>query len=137
MAITPMTASLTVGTDLSVVGSGFLTLSTQPGGDLLLGGQFFKAGTATFTPNGRAVIFNGTGTQIINGVSAPVAFDYVRLNKSSGSVQLVTTGSSVAAPNGGDSLQFNGGAGDILDINGQTFTINSRSVGGSNSAVRL
>lgn len=130
--IDPMSATLTVIG--SVLNTGTLTLSTALGGDLVVGGNFSKAALATFTPNSRAVFFNGTGTQTISAPpNGSVAFDYVVLNKTGGSVQLLHD-ASVAAPGGGSSLQFNGGAGDILDLGGKTFTVNSGTIGGSNSA---
>src|SRR3989442_4926088 len=75
-------------------------------------------------------MFQGNGTQ---NVSRPggIAFDYIQLNKGGGSVKLLSD-ASCDAPNGGDVLQFNGTV-DFLDLNGQTFTINSGTVGGTNA----
>jgi hypothetical protein len=88
--------------------------------------------TATFTPNGRTVTFNGGGTQDINGVSGSIAFAGFALNKASGQVELLTDAS--INPGAAAALEFNGSAGDIINLNGKTFTINSGTIGGSNSA---
>jgi len=56
-----------------------LTLSSVSGGDVLLGGNWTRNGT--FTPNSRAVFFNGTSAQSITGSTT---FDYVIVNNSAG-----------------------------------------------------
>lgn len=48
------------------VNSGSFLLSSISGGDLNVGGNFSNNGT--FTPNNRAITFNGSGTQIISGL---------------------------------------------------------------------
>jgi hypothetical protein len=132
MNATAMTASLTTVGRVDLVGTGVLTLSSLAGGNLFIGGTFRKESTSTFTPNGRTVTFNGTGTQDINGVSGTVAFDGFAINKTSGLVDLLTDVS--VNPGAAASIEFNGGAGDILDLNSKTFTINSGGIGGSNTA---
>ncbi len=78
-----MTANLTVVGNVSNTGT--LTLSTAIGGDIVVGGNWTRA--STFNSNSRQVEFNGTSDQTIT-VSAGETFDYLRVNKSSGSLIL-------------------------------------------------
>jgi CSLREA domain-containing protein len=59
MAVSPMTAALTVAG--GVTNSGTLTLSTSSGGDLNVGGSFTNTGT--YTHNSRTLTFNGGSAQ--------------------------------------------------------------------------
>ncbi|CAN1485147.1 Fibronectin type III [Flavobacteriaceae bacterium] len=72
----PMSAAVTVIG--SVINNGTLTLSSVSGGDISLKGNWTNAGT--FTPNSRAVTFNGTGAQTLTGATT---FDYLTMNNSS------------------------------------------------------
>ena len=58
-----VTSPLTVGGSVTIFGT--LSLGNAPGGDLKAGGSFYNAGV--FNPNGRTVIFNGSGSQKIFG----------------------------------------------------------------------
>ena len=110
-----MTAALTVLGSLS--NSGTLTLSSLSGGDLHLGGNWSMA--STFTPNGRAVFFEGSaGDQTISG-STP-SFDYLIVNKSSGNLKLNTSQVIVAATTGNVLQLLNGG----IDLNTNLLTLN-------------
>jgi hypothetical protein len=114
----------TVPGDLTVTTG---TLQYDPiSGDLLVLGNVSVNGT--LNTNGHALIMLGTGAQTIGG-AASITFDYLRLNKFSGSVVLgsnLTLGGT-SAP----SLEFNGAA-DVLDLNGHVLTIVGV-VGGSSS----
>ena len=73
------------GTSMSVLGNvtidaaGSLTLGSSPGGDLSVGGNWTNNGG--FSPNGRAVTFNGSSAQSITGATT---FDYLTLNNAAG-----------------------------------------------------
>ncbi|HEX3560820.1 MAG TPA: Calx-beta domain-containing protein [Pyrinomonadaceae bacterium] len=117
---TPLKQPLTVRGSVQI--SGTLNLSTEPGGDLHTQGNWSDAGT--FTPNGRAVFFEGGAAAQTVGKSGGETFACLFVNKSSGSVQLLSAASVNAAS--GDVLQLSGGA---LDLNGQTLSLNG--VGGN------
>ncbi len=75
------TGALTVGGN--VVLNGNLSLGNIAGGDLYVGGNWTRTGT--FTPNGRAVFFNGSSNSTINSATT---FDYLLVAKSSGSATI-------------------------------------------------
>jgi hypothetical protein len=110
--------NLTVG---AASGSGYgLTLSTNLGGDLQIGGNYTLQ-NASVTNNGRAVNFNGNGTQTVSTTASDVFFDYLILDKASGSVVLddnVTINTT-----SGNVLQLLGSS--VLDLNGKTLNLNN------------
>jgi uncharacterized repeat protein (TIGR02543 family) len=124
-----MTASLTVLGNVNV--NGTLTLSTLAGGDLVTNGSL--AVTGTLGTNGRSVTFAGANAQTITRAGG-ITLDYLKLNKSGGSVQLLN-GLTVNAPAGGNALELNGTV-DVLDLNGNTMTLTS-TVGGTDAAGSL
>jgi hypothetical protein len=63
LAETDQLAPLNVSGNV-IFNNGTLILSTTVGGDIKVGGNW--SGTGTFTPNSRAVFFNGTGNQTIS-----------------------------------------------------------------------
>ncbi|MPT33160.1 MAG: T9SS type A sorting domain-containing protein [Chryseobacterium sp.] len=63
----------------NVLGNGNISLGNQPGGDLVVGGNFTN--TATFNANGRKVTFNGSAGQSITGATS---FAYLEYNSTSG-----------------------------------------------------
>ena len=65
--------------------------------------------------NGRTVAFTGPGTQTLSRTGGET-FATLALNKSGGSVQLLSAVTSTAAS--GNSVEFNGTT-DVLDLNGQ------------------
>ncbi len=74
---------LTVGGGVVIFGT--LSLGDAPGGDLVLGGAWQNSTDAyggAFNPNGRTVIFNGSGSQFIFG-SAPTTFAGLTIANSS------------------------------------------------------
>ena len=107
--------ALTVGGNVSL--SGNLSLGNQAGGDLNVAGNWSNTG-GTFTPNGRAVTFNGTGAQsITNALGA--TFAYLIINKASGTLTLANNVTVNAASS--DVLQLlNAGS---FDLNGKSLTL--------------
>lgn len=85
-------------------------------GDLYIGGNWNNAGT--FTPNGRAVFFNGATNQTITNTTGET-FNYLINNKSAGNLILannVTVNATAGSP-----LQIlNAG---VIDLNGQTLIL--------------
>lgn len=70
--------TLTVGKN--VVLDGTLTLPTAFGGDLYIGGNWNRSATGVFTPNDRAVFFNGSTPSTITA-NAGQLFPYLYLTK--------------------------------------------------------
>lgn len=101
--------------------TGLFTLSGSSGGDLYVAGNLSNGGT--FTPNSRAVFFNGT-TQSVSGsfgtTGASNSFDFVRINNGTN----VTLGANVVVDN---NITFNSGKITLSTFNltmtgGATFT---------------
>ena len=125
MAITPMTAALSVLGNVTVSSGGTLTLSSAPGGDLRLQRDFTNNGT--FAHNNRAVFFEGgsTNNQVVFDASGTVTMPYVRINKSNAALPVQLNSNMLTlGPNGGDSIQFTG-ANSTLLLNGRTLTLGS------------
>ncbi|MFL6209512.1 MAG: beta strand repeat-containing protein, partial [Pyrinomonadaceae bacterium] len=122
MAATPMSATVTVLG--SVTNGGTLVLSTASGGDLKLQGAFTNQTGGTFTPNNRAVFFEGSATQNLTDASGALSIPYIVVNKSGGTVRLNATDLSALAPSGGTSINFVGGT-STLTLNGRTLTLGS------------
>jgi hypothetical protein len=117
-----MTSALTVLKDVTVNTGGTLRLSSASGGDLHLQGHFANGGT--FTPNNRAVFFEGGNLQnVSDSTSFLLTMPYVRINKSGGTVRMLT-GWTILGPAGGDSIQFTG-ATSTITLNGQPLTLGS------------
>lgn len=77
--------NLTVGRDVLI--NGTLGLGDAFGGDLIVGGNWTRTETGTFSPNNRAVFFNGTVAQTIAGpgiTGVTTTFDYLTINNSAG-----------------------------------------------------
>ncbi|MFL6210404.1 MAG: C25 family cysteine peptidase [Pyrinomonadaceae bacterium] len=122
MASFAMTAPLTVLG--SVTNNGTLTLSSANGGDIKVSGNWTRNSTATFTPNGRAVFFNGTGTQTVTITGGGTeAFSYLIVDKASGNLTLSSSPATSVSVNAtsGDVLQILNSGG--IDLNGQTLTL--------------
>lgn len=120
---TPLTQPLTVLGDVNI--NGTLTLSTATGGDIKVGGNWTRASAATFTPNGRAVTFNGTAIQAITVVGGGIeTFNYLIVDKS-------TANSLALNASPATNVLVNATAGDVLQIlntgginlNGQALTM--------------
>ena len=110
---------LQVNGNVSLGGTGSLALSSAVGGDIFLTGNWSR-NTGSFSPNSRAVTFNGTGLQTMTNTNGggSLSFDYLAVNNSGGSVQL---GSNVSIVN---NLQLFTG---LLDLNQKTLTISNTS----------
>jgi len=116
-----MTSTLSVFGNVIVESGGTLRLSIASGGDLKARGNFTNNGT--FTPNNRAVFFEGTSTQNVADASGTATMPYVRVNKGGGSVVLQSNMTTLG-PSGGDSIQFLGTS-NTLVLNGRTLTLGS------------
>jgi hypothetical protein len=126
-------AGVLVGSTVSCTGipSGSVVLGIPDATHLLLSNVATATGSATltiaagsFTPNTKAVFFNGSGTQTItsNG-GGTETFDYFVLNNTGTGVQLSSSPATnvTVQASAGDVLQLlNSGS---LDINGQTFLL--------------
>ncbi len=87
-------------------------------GDLYIGGNWTNSGS--FSPNGRAVFFNGASNQTITN-TAGETFNYLVNNKSAGS--LVLANNVTVNATAGSSLQLlNAGT---IDLNGQALTLSN------------
>ncbi|MBL0047708.1 MAG: T9SS type A sorting domain-containing protein [Bacteroidetes bacterium] len=76
-----MTVPLIINNELVLNGS--LAASGAVGGDIVIKGNWTRTGT--FTPNSRAVFFQGSNAQVMTG---PTGFDYVLIDKTGGSFTL-------------------------------------------------
>jgi hypothetical protein len=107
----------------SIINNGTLRLSTSGGGDIKVGGDWTDG--STFTPNGRAVFFNGSGTQTLtksNGTGVE-AFDYLVVDKSAGNLVFnsATPTSVLVNASSGDVLQLLNAGG--INLNGRGLTL--------------
>lgn len=113
--------ALVVGGDVNIA-SGTLSL----GGDIYVAGNWTVGASSTQTNNGKAVFFNGTGTQVVSKTGGgTVYFDYLVLDKTAGTVQFSSSPATDVVINStsGDVLQLaNAGT---LDVNGRTLTLNN------------
>src|SRR5205085_1730713 len=129
-----MTAAITVSK--YVINNGTLRLSTANGGDLKVGGNWTRAGT--FTPNGRAVFFNGAGTQTVTVSGGGIeTFDYLIVDKASGNLTFSSSPATnviVTGPSGGSALQIVNAGGIDLGNSNNGLTLNG-AVAGTNILV--
>src|SRR5205085_2541300 len=129
-----MTAAITVSKN--VINNGTLRLSTANGGDLKVGGNWTRAGT--FTPNGRAVFFNGAGTQTVTVSGGGIeTFDYLIVDKASGNLTFSSSPATnviVTGPSGGSALQIVNAGGIDLGNSNNGLTLNG-AVAGTNILV--
>lgn len=120
-----LTGTLTLAGGRGVPGNvtvtaGGLTLNATSG-DLYIGGNLTNNGT--WTNNSRAVRFVGTGTSVVTASSGTQFFDYLLIEKTSGSVQIASATNVTINTTAGSVLQFlNAGT---LDLNGRTLTLNN------------
>ncbi len=110
------------------IGIGALVLNASSG-DLKIGGNWARSVSGTFTPNNRAVWFNGTGTQTIAATSGAETFNYLIVDKSAGDLTLSSPALTSVTVNAtsGDALQILNSGG--IDLNGQTLTMSG--IGGN------
>lgn len=109
--------------DLSIANGSSLILSSTPGGDLYIKGNWTNAGT--FTPNCRSVKFNSAAADqtITKSSGGTETFNYLSVDKSGYKLKLGTnTNVKVDATNtcglGGDYLTITNGD---IDLNGRTL----------------
>jgi len=103
------------------VNSGTGLVLNASAGDLYIGGNLTNNGS-TWTNNTRAVFFVGSGTQTVSASGGTQYFDYLVLNKPSGSVKLSPATNVTINSTAGDVVQLNNTG--VLDLNGQTLTLN-------------
>ncbi|NHM07659.1 T9SS sorting signal type C domain-containing protein [Flavobacterium sp. CYK-4] len=105
--------------NVTITGGGMTLNATS--GDLYIGGNLTNNGT--WTNNSRAVRFVGTGTSVVTASSGTQFFDYLLIEKTSGSVQIASATNVTINTTAGSVLQFlNAGT---LDLNGRTLTLNN------------
>ncbi|MBS1738653.1 MAG: hypothetical protein JSS98_18900, partial [Bacteroidetes bacterium] len=102
------------------INSGSLSLNGSSG-DLYIAGNWTRALGATFTPNNRAVFFNGSGTQTVTVTGGGTEnFDYLLVQNTS-SLQLGSnTNINVNKPSG---LTLSSTASTTIDLNGRTMAL--------------
>ena len=116
-----MSQPLTVLDGIQIDGT--LVLSTVSGGDLKVGGLWVRnAATGTFTPNGRAVFFNGSSgfphtIDVLGGGTE--TFNYLVVNNPSG----IATGDFFGVTN----VAVNGTSGDVLQLLGGGLALSNGS----------
>ncbi|HEX8352067.1 MAG TPA: Calx-beta domain-containing protein [Pyrinomonadaceae bacterium] len=130
---TPLTQPLVVPGD--VANSGALVLSTAAGGDIRVGGNWTRPAASVFTPNGRAVVFNGSGDQAVGVTGGAETFNYLVVDKPGGVLALgcnVTVDATT-----GDALQILGGV--SVNLGSMTLTMSGNGgnllVGGGARAI--
>ncbi len=121
-----MTAALTVIGSVNNNSGGTITLSSSIGGDIKVQGDITDNGTFNF--NSRAVFFQGSNTQSIQG-SGTFDIPFVRINKTAGSVKMLANLTCVGV-NGANAMEIQGTT-SILDLNG--FTLNLGAAGNSST----
>jgi hypothetical protein len=113
----PTTARGLAG-NLSVIGTATLAMQSTAGGDIYVGGNWTRAAGTTFTPNGRAVFFDGSAAQILT-VSGGEIFNYL-FTTGSGYLQTV----SAVTVNSASGLSLNSSNTTYnIDLDGQTMTL--------------
>ncbi len=126
LAETDQLAPLNVSGNV-IFNNGTLILSTTAGGDIKVGGNW--SGTGSFTPNSRAVFFNGTGNQTI---SRNDNFPYLFVNKSSGTLTFagaITLNNKLTYSNGtialgvGGSIDASGASAEVEFANSSVYTL--------------
>jgi hypothetical protein len=122
----PNTARGCAGT-LQIV-NGTLVLNNTPGSDLYIAGDWVRLASGNFTPNNRAVFFNGTGAQTISNSSLTESFPYLYINKPSGTLTLTTDVNITSNSGTGFGLSTGG------NLNLNNFFLNFASSGGNINA---
>lgn len=114
--------SLDVSGNIDIASGANLTLSGTVGGDIKTAGNWTRAVSSTFNPNGRAVLFNGNAIQVLTLAGGGTeTFNYMIIG-GSGTLQLAF--GTNATLNAGSGLTLaSSNATSTLDLNGQTFTI--------------
>jgi autotransporter-associated beta strand protein len=133
----PMSAEVIVLGNVNV--NGTLKLGGLSGGDIYTGGDYTVAAAGSVINNGRATYFTGaSGNQLITKTGGgTVFFDFFRINKASGDVQLNNGAGNLT------DVQINSSTNNItsyvirlqsgdLDLNGRTFTLSGTMANSTN-----
>ncbi|MEX1188154.1 MAG: T9SS type A sorting domain-containing protein [Bacteroidia bacterium] len=137
-----MTQPIAIGKNLILNGS--LSLSSQPGGDISIGGNFTFNSGAVFNANNRSVAFTGLTSQNLNGSALSINFAFLTKNGNSTlTLNLPTTiqndlfvsaGTMVA--NADLTLQNGGTLGSSLRINsGRTLFVTGGTLNANGSLI--
>ena len=102
------------------INSGALNLNVTSG-DFYLAGNWTRAAAGTFTPNSRAVFFNGSGVQTLTVTGGGTeTFNYLLIQNSATLTHGTSTDITVNSTNG---LTLGSSATNSIDLNGRTFTV--------------
>ena len=102
--------------------SGTLALNSTSG-DIYVAGNWTRNSSATFTPNSRAVFFDGTGTQVVTVTGGGAeTFNYL-LVTGSGTMKLSSSPATNVVVNSSGGLTLgSSNSTSTIDLNGQTLT---------------
>jgi hypothetical protein len=115
-----MSAAVTIGS--YALNKGTLALSTASGGDMYVAGNWTRAAAATFTPNARAVFFNGSGTEVVTVTGGGTeTFNYLLIN-GSGTMQ-IATGTTVSVNYSSGLTLGSTNTTSTIDLHGQTMIL--------------
>ena len=129
-----MLIPLIIGNDFFLSGS--LSLSGVSGGDVKVAGDWTRSAAGVFTPNGRAVFFNGTANQIVSVTgSGTETFAYLVIDKANAGTYVQPD----KTPANATDIKVNGMSGNVLqlinngslDLNGRTVYLDGNSAGGA------
>lgn len=103
--------------------AGSFVLNTALGADLSVAGNWTRNNSgATFTPNNRAVFFNGAGTQIVSTTGGGTeSFPFLFITKPTGTWQINNSPATnvTVTGNSGNIFSINSSSG--IDLNGRTL----------------
>ncbi len=116
-ALTTFAANRAMAGNLNI-NSGSLTL----GGKLLIGGNWTRVSTATFTANAKNTEFAGASVQTVT-VSPSGTETFFTLTKSGPGTLKLATGTNVTVSSASGFVLSSSNATSGLDLNGQTFTL--------------
>ncbi|MBU0488304.1 MAG: choice-of-anchor D domain-containing protein [Bacteroidetes bacterium] len=93
-------------------------------GDLYIAGNWTRASGELFTPQNRAVFFNGSGTQTVSVTGGGTeTFNYLLVN-GSGTLKLSSSPATNVTVNASSGLSLSSThPSSTIDLNGQTFTV--------------
>ena len=114
--------SLDISGNIDIATGANLTLSGTLGGDIKTAGNWTRAGSGTFNPNGRAVFFNGSTTQTVTVTGGGTeTFNYLNIG-GSGTLQLAS-GTNVVVNAANGLTLASSHATSTLNLNGQSFIL--------------
>lgn len=133
-----LNGNLTIGTGINTA---ILTLSTNPGGDLKIGGNFTEGASGSIENKERAVFFNGAAEQTITKTGGgDINFDYLIIDKSGSGTNADV---KLAGVGGTTNVQINSSTSDSslyrlqiingnINLNGQSFTLSGTKINSTN-----